>query len=65
MRLPLGPEFAEERERFAFRFCCEDCAHRTREGGCAHYWPQQDHRTETYADPARREIVFCKEFELA
>jgi len=65
MRLPLGPEFAEERERYRFRFCCEDCAHLTREGDCAHGWPQQDHRLATYQDATRRVLVFCKEFELA
>lgn len=65
MRLPLGPEFPQERERYAFRFCCEDCGHLTTEGRCAHEWPQQDHRLATYQDPARRELVFCKEFELA
>lgn len=64
MRLTLGPEFADEWTRYGFRFCCEDCAHRAGDGSCAHGWPQHDHLLSTYQDPSRRELVFCKEFQL-
>ncbi len=65
MRVPLGPEFHDECERFAFRFCCEDCAYFLRDERCAHDWPNAEHRRAAYAaEVARREIVFCKEFEL-
>jgi hypothetical protein len=65
MRLRVGPEFHDERRRFQLRFCCEDCVHLDRERDrCAHGWPTREHRRARYADPACREVVFCKEFEL-
>jgi hypothetical protein len=64
MRLPVGPEFREEWDRFAFRFCCEDCAHLAPDGTCAHGWPQDEHRLTFYRTDSCRELVFCKEFEL-
>ncbi|MCC6750015.1 MAG: hypothetical protein IT371_20285 [Deltaproteobacteria bacterium] len=65
MRLPLAPTFHEEAERYALRFCCEDCAHfDPDENACAHEWPDDEHRTAFYADPACDRLVFCKEFEL-
>jgi len=65
MRLPLGPEFRQEWERYDLRFCCEDCAHldrRTRR--CAHGWPEEEHRLAYYEDENCEELIFCKEFEL-
>jgi hypothetical protein len=69
MRVPLRPEFREERQRFDLRFCCEDCAYFVRDprgdqAHCAHGWPNAEHRLDAYLDETRREIVFCKEFEL-
>jgi len=64
VRVPLDPDFRDEWQRFGLRFCCEDCAYLTREGECAHGWPQAEHRLARYADPSCRELVFCKEFEL-
>jgi len=65
MRLPLGPEFHDERARFGFRFCCEDCCHFDRERQtCVHGWPHAEHALRFYDGPACRELVFCKEFEL-
>ena len=66
MRLVLPAEFWDEAERFAFRFCCEDCCYFDRQKErCVHGWPAADHRQATYDDRAsRRELVFCKEFEL-
>jgi hypothetical protein len=65
VRIRLDTRFSEERERFALRFTCEDCAlfdpDRER---CAHGYPVGDHRLARYADP-ENEIVFCKDWDLA
>jgi hypothetical protein len=61
VRLPWTAEFDTEREAFALRFCCEDCAHF--DGAterCRHEWPNQSHRRD--APPSV--LDFCKEFEL-
>jgi hypothetical protein len=72
--------FELECERFALRFCCEDCAHFVpagdegisdesgQAGQCGHFWPTALHRRAHY-ERARLlgqalDIVFCKEFEL-
>jgi hypothetical protein len=58
-----GPEFDDERARFAFVFCCEDCAHfEAATGRCRHFWPNASHRREHYARPLDT-LDFCKEFE--
>ena len=66
MRLPRTPEFDAERERYAFAFTCEDCAHfeRAEPARCRHEYPTEPHRDAYYCGPAARELVFCKEFEL-
>jgi hypothetical protein len=65
MRLPLGPEFREEWDRFSFRFCCEDCCYLDRDAqACVHGWPRAEHAVDFYQDLGCRELVFCKEFEL-
>ena len=65
MRLPLEPEFTEERRRFDLRFCCEDCAHLDpMTDSCAHGWPTEEHRLAHYERAEARLLVFCKEFEL-
>jgi hypothetical protein len=65
VRLPFPPEFRQEWAGLGFRFCCEDCAHfdPTLER-CVHGWPHSEHRLAFYEDPACRELVYCKEFEL-
>jgi len=62
VRLPRTPEFDVERERFALRFSCEDCAHfDAASERCRHEWPNESHRLE----PTPAELLdFCKEFEL-
>lgn len=68
MRIPRGPEFQSERERFSLRHTCEECTFfRVPPDGveraCAHGWPNDEHRSEHYdASPAM--LVFCKEFEI-
>ena len=59
------PTLAEERERFALRHTCEDCAHfHAEHDRCAHGWPTEPHRRAFYEhDPPA--LIMCKEFELA
>ncbi len=64
VRLPRDPRFDEERERYALRHCCEDCAwFEPPTQSCRHFWPNAEHRRAFYAAPGT-ELVFCKEFEL-
>jgi hypothetical protein len=54
--------FTDERDRFALKCACEDCAHFDRNlERCAHEWPTELHRERALLDG---EWVFCKEFEL-
>ena len=64
VRLPRTLDFDAERQRFALRFCCEDCAHfDPSTERCRHEWPNESHRREPR--PADTALVdFCKEFEL-
>jgi hypothetical protein len=62
MRLPWTPEFDVERDQFALRFCCEDCAHFDAAAErCCHEWPNELHRLGAVRPPM---LDFCKEFEL-
>jgi hypothetical protein len=62
MRVDRTPLFDRERERFALKCACEDCAHFDRASdSCAHEWPTERHRQAAFSDG---ELVFCKEFEL-
>jgi len=62
VQLPWTPEFDVEREKFALRFSCEDCAHfDAGSEGCRHEWPNQSHRREPRPPGL---LDFCKEFEL-
>jgi hypothetical protein len=64
VQLPWTAEFDAERERFALRFCCEDCGHfDAGTGRCRHEWPNQSHRRQGEGTPAAA-LDFCKEFEL-
>jgi len=62
VRLPWTSEFDVEREAFALRFACEDCAHfDASTERCRHEWPNEVHRRE----PSPPGVLdFCKEFEL-
>jgi hypothetical protein len=62
MRLPWTPDFDAERERFALRFCCEECGHFDAvHERCRHEWPNELHRRQRVEVPI---LDFCKEFEL-
>lgn len=53
-----------EAREFSFRFACESCAAFVVETkGCAHSYPNAEHRDIELA--TAETIVFCKEFELA
>lgn len=64
MKLPQDATFRAERNRYALRFTCEDCAlfDDVRER-CAHGFPTDEHRAARYVDSASA-VVFCKDFEL-
>ncbi len=63
MRVPAGPDFDDERERFDLRYTCEDCAlFDSATEQCRHGWPTEQHRRRD-REP-QSEVTFCKEFEL-
>jgi len=63
VQLPWTAQFDAEREVYALRFCCEDCAHfDARSERCRHEWPNQSHRRDPPERPSL--LDFCKEFEL-
>ncbi len=65
MRIPQDEQFRRERERFALRFTCEDCAlfDPARER-CLHGYPSEHHRAARYEDP-EADLLYCKDFDLA
>jgi hypothetical protein len=64
VRLPWTSEFDAERDAFALRFCCEDCAHfDPSDERCRHEWPNATHRAGDVAERPGM-VDFCKEFEL-
>lgn len=49
MHVPRDARFDEDAERFALRFCCEDCGFFDARGErCRHGWPTALHRTARY-----------------
>lgn len=66
MRIRVDPDqFRAQCQRFALRFCCEDCAHfHEHTDRCAHGWPTDDHRRQRHDRQDCCELIFCKEFEL-
>jgi hypothetical protein len=64
LRLPQYEGFSGERERYALRFTCDDCAlFDPDNGSCSHGFPTDEHRLAHYDQPGVA-IVFCKDFEL-
>jgi hypothetical protein len=62
VRLRRDPDFEAESDRFALRFCCEDCGFFDASAErCRHDWPTEHHRLSA---PDREQVIFCKEFEL-
>ena len=65
MIFPSDAKFREERKRFDFRFCCEDCVFfNPAQERCSHDYPTKKHRLARYEDESA-EIHFCKEFSLS
>jgi len=66
VRLPWTTKFDDEREAFALRFACEDCAHFDAPSErCRHEWPNEAHRLPRPGQPLPTGgLDFCKEFEL-
>ena len=65
MKLPVDRAYREERERFALKLHCEDCAlWDDARDACAHGYPTGEHRTPRDPESDAR-VVFCKDFELA
>ena len=66
MEVKFSREFDAQRERFAFRFTCEHCAHFDDEKEvCIHGFPNEMHRLGYYiAEKRPKTIVFCKDFDL-
>ena len=54
----------EEASRFKLVFACPSCAWLDDAGACALGYPNADH-LDTRLDEGRREVIFCKAFELA
>ncbi|MBK6579161.1 MAG: hypothetical protein IPG17_23830 [Sandaracinaceae bacterium] len=63
MEVPQDETFREERERFALRWNCEDCALFDDKERCVHGFPTHRHRRSRYLDPSAP-ILICKEFDL-
>jgi hypothetical protein len=54
----------EEARRFKLAFACVSCAWLDKAGACALGYPNADH-LDANLDGSRREVIFCKTFELA
>ena len=67
MRVKVDVGFLAEIDRFDLRFTCADCSYHVRKSNtCAHAWPDELHRAAPEIAPGeRKDVVFCKEFELA
>jgi hypothetical protein len=64
LKLPQYQAFPAERERYALRFTCDDCAlFDPDDASCSHGFPTEEHRLSHYEVPGV-DIVFCKDFEL-
>jgi hypothetical protein len=66
MRVRVDQVFVNEAEGLALRYLCRDCVHHDPVAdGCAHGWPDRDHREPPRVIPGETsEHSFCKEFEL-
>jgi hypothetical protein len=67
VRTRIDERFLDQVAAFRLRHGCEDCFHFVDET-CAHEWPNAEHHAilpgTRLAQLDRRELVFCKEFEL-
>jgi hypothetical protein len=64
VKLPVDQRFRQERERYALRLHCEDCAlFDAARDACAHGYPTREHR-RPQNESEDTGVVFCKDFEL-
>jgi hypothetical protein len=59
----VDPQLREEASRFKLVFACPSCAWLDEAGACALGYPNADH-LDARLDESRREVIFCKAFEL-
>ena len=63
MKIHVDGGFRRQAEDHALRFRCADCFHYLpATGGCAHFWPNEEHKGPLPETPT--DLSFCKEFEL-
>jgi hypothetical protein len=61
MKTAVDARLLEEAKRFRLRHTCDDCVYFA-ESACIHGYPTAEHRVPLELG---REVVFCKELELA
>jgi hypothetical protein len=59
----VDQQLREEASRFKLAFACPSCAWLDDAGACALGYPNADH-LDARLDESRREVIFCKAFEL-
>jgi hypothetical protein len=59
----VDEQLREEARRFKLAFACPSCAWLDESGACALGYPNADHLDDKL-DEGRREVIFCKAFEL-
>ena len=63
MKIRVDDRFSRQVEATDLRFRCVDCFHYLPStGGCAHFWPNEEHNAPLPEEPT--DLAFCKEFEL-
>jgi hypothetical protein len=59
----VDDRLCEESRRFKLVFACPSCAWLDSSGACALGYPNADH-LDPRLDESRRQVIFCKTFEL-
>jgi hypothetical protein len=60
----VDEQLRDEARRYNLVFACGSCTWLDRVGACALGYPNADH-LDANLDESRREVIFCKTFELA
>ena len=64
MRTRIDAQLVRQVVEYRLRYCCESCGHFDDiASSCSLGYPEQPHRRRELA--IDRELVFCKEFDLA
>ena len=65
VKILVDGRFARQARELSLRFQCGDCFHYVPEtGGCAHFWPNDEHKAPPPEGDEQSDLLFCKEFEL-